>query len=211
MKEEPRILWWKGAGVSCPALSLTNYTSLTFQPWTGSRTEVTQPWAVPVIAGWGGRGDQKRGTGGQSRSDFTLGVIQDKATGKSSSGSPKMEKSPDSPLSSAPCCLRNKLTWFAKLLTIWSHTLASLQAKLSHTFQSICVELFSGLQKCQFPFSPQVFAHAVSCCLEWTAPHSSAWRTSAHSLRQHKCHLLWGVSLALLLLVTFSVPTAFWS
>lgn len=46
----PRVLWWNAAG-ALPALLLSNDASFTSQPWTESRTEVTQPRPLPVIAG----------------------------------------------------------------------------------------------------------------------------------------------------------------
>lgn len=211
MKEEPRILWWKGAGVSCPALSLTNYTSLTFQPWTGSRTEVTQPWALPVIAGWGGRGDQKRGTGGQSRSDFTLGVIQDKATGKSSSGSPKIgEDSWLTPFLSSLLPAEQINVVCKALNNLVPHFGFFASQALTYLSVHLCRIIFWS-SKMPISF---LASGLCSCCLMlpgMDCPPFLCRRTSAHSLRQHKCPLLWGVSLALLLLVTFSVPTAFWS
>lgn len=83
-----------------------------------------------------------------------------------------LEESLDPSFPLAPCCLQNKLMWFAKPLTIWPQTLASLQAKLPHTFWSSCVDLFSDLQKCLFSFSPHGFAHAVASCLGYTSPIS---------------------------------------
>lgn len=140
------FLWWKVDGVSCLALS-----SLTFQPWPGSRTEVTQPWALP---------------GGQSRSDFTLGV---------KGGIRQLGNHPADPWKLkeswlisflGSLLLQNKLMWFAKLLTIWPRTLA-LQAKLPWTFQSSCCRIIFWSSKMPVFF---LTSGLGSCCLGWTAP-----------------------------------------
>lgn len=83
----------------------------------------------------------------------------------------KLEESPDSSLPLAPCCLWSKLMWFAKLLTIWPQTLASLRDKLPYSFWPSCVELPSVFKNAT-SFSPRPFAQAVSCCLGCTCPIS---------------------------------------
>lgn len=132
--------------VSCLALS-----SLTFQPWPGSRTEVAQPWALP---------------GGQSRSDFTLGVnSRIRQPGNHPADPWKLEESwLISFLGSL--LLQNKLMWFAKLITIWPHTLASLQAKLPWTFRSSCCRIIFWSSEMPASF---LTSGLGSCCLGWTA------------------------------------------
>lgn len=81
-----------------------------------------------------------------------LGVTQERATEKSPCGPLKIGgQSWFIPFLGS---LQNKPMWFGKLLKIWPQTLASLQAKLPHTFWSSYVELFIGLWKFRLSFSP---------------------------------------------------------
>lgn len=88
----------------------------------------------------------------------------------------------------------NKLMWFAKLWTIWPQALASLQAKLIHTFWSGCRVIFWS-SKVPFPF---LTSHLCSCHLMvpgmYFLPPFSVWRTPAYSSR-HSTNVILSVEL----------------
>lgn len=153
------------------ALLLSNNASFTSQPWTGSRTDIY----LSLL------GLLKANSRCQSRNDFLLRVIWDKAPRNHPVDPWKLENCPDSSLSSAP----------AEQINVVCKVFNNL-APNSGFFASQALT-YLLIQPCRIILCPFPTLCLCSCCRMLSGidfPCFSVWKTSIHSSRHTTWHLL---------------------